>query len=88
MSTLVRISDDSLAKACGAEELVCAFEKVGCTVERRSSWGMAWLEPLVEIDGVGFGPATTEDVARYSMERVTKVSARLSSTLLSPHNSD
>src|SRR5690606_39280549 len=24
--------------------------------------GMQWLEPLVEIDGNGFGPATTEDV--------------------------
>src|SRR5690606_9966773 len=31
-------------------------------VQRISSWGMHWLEPLVEIDGMGFGPATLADV--------------------------
>jgi formate dehydrogenase iron-sulfur subunit len=60
--TIVRISDDALARACGADELAAAFEKAGASVERVSSWGMHWLEPLVEIDGQGFGPATTEDV--------------------------
>lgn len=61
--TLVRICDDSLAKACDADELAAAFEKAGANVERMSSWGMHWLEPLVEIDGEGFGPATADDVA-------------------------
>ncbi|WP_299193616.1 NADH-ubiquinone oxidoreductase-F iron-sulfur binding region domain-containing protein [uncultured Erythrobacter sp.] len=61
--TLVRISDDSLAKACGADSLAAAFEAAGARVERVSSWGMHWLEPLVEIDGNGFGPAGAEDVA-------------------------
>ena len=47
--TLVRISDDSLARACGADAVAAAFEAAGCDVQRVSSWGMHWLEPLVEI---------------------------------------
>ena len=61
--SIVRISDDALALACGADEVAAAFAAAGCVVERTSSWGMQWLEPLVEIDGVGFGPATSDDVA-------------------------
>jgi len=61
--TLVKISDDALARACGADAVAAAFEKAGCEVHRTSSWGMQWLEPLVELDGKGFGPATVEDVA-------------------------
>ena len=59
---LVRIADDSLALACGADAVAAVFTATGCTVERVSSWGMHWLEPLVEIDGQGFGPATPADV--------------------------
>ena len=61
--SVVRISDDALALACGADALAEAFAKAGAAVERVSSWGMQWLEPLVEIDGLGFGPALPEDVA-------------------------
>lgn len=61
--TMVRISDDALALACGADAVAVAFAAAGCTVERVSSWGMHWLEPLVEIEGTGFGPAAPEDVA-------------------------
>jgi formate dehydrogenase iron-sulfur subunit len=60
---VVRISDDAQALACGADAVAAAFEEAGCTVERVSSWGMHWLEPLAEIDGNGFGPASPEDVA-------------------------
>ena len=60
---VVRISDDALALACGAEAVAQAFVAAGCAVERVSSWGMHWLEPLVEVDGQGFGPATPGDVA-------------------------
>ncbi len=59
---IVRISDDALALACGADAVADAFAKAGATVERTSSWGMHWLEPLVEIDGVGYGPVAPEDV--------------------------
>ncbi|MCK9540741.1 MAG: formate dehydrogenase [Novosphingobium sp.] len=63
MSRTVRISDDALALACGADAVAAAFEQAGCAVERVSSWGMHWLEPLVELGGIGFGPATPGDVA-------------------------
>jgi formate dehydrogenase iron-sulfur subunit len=62
--TVVRVSDDALALACGADEIAAEFERCGCTVERVSSWGMHWLEPLVEIDGQGFGRVAAGDVAR------------------------
>ncbi len=61
--TVVRISDDALALACGADAVAAAFVSAGCSVERVSSWGMHWLEPLVEIGGLGFGPASPGDVA-------------------------
>ncbi|TIX49494.1 NADH-ubiquinone oxidoreductase-F iron-sulfur binding region domain-containing protein [Alteraurantiacibacter aquimixticola] len=62
MTQIVKISDDALARAGGADKLAAAFEAKGCEVHRTSSWGMQWLEPLVEIDGKGFGPATLDDV--------------------------
>jgi formate dehydrogenase iron-sulfur subunit len=52
--TIVRISDDALAVACGADRVAARFAELGCEVERVSSWGMHWLEPLVEVDGRGF----------------------------------
>ena len=58
----VLISDDALALACGADAVAAAFEKAGKEVERVSSWGMHWLEPLVEIDGIGYGPVAPDDV--------------------------
>lgn len=61
--TTVRISDDALALACGADAVAAAFEEAGCTVERVSSWGMHWLEPMAEIDDCGFGPLEPGDVS-------------------------
>lgn len=58
----VRISNDAVALACGADAVAEAFSARGVEVDRVSSWGMHWLEPLVEIDGVGFGPVTVDDV--------------------------
>jgi formate dehydrogenase iron-sulfur subunit len=59
---IVRISDDAVALACGADTVVAAFVAAGAEVERVSSWGMHWLEPLVEVDGVGYGNAEPADV--------------------------
>ncbi len=58
----VRISDDAVALACGADDVAAAFVAAGADVERVSSWGMHWLEPLVEIDGIGYGPVGVGDV--------------------------
>lgn len=59
----VRISDDAVAIACGADDVAAAFIAAGVAVERVSSWGMQWLEPLVDIDGVGYGPVSADQVA-------------------------
>jgi formate dehydrogenase iron-sulfur subunit len=61
--TLVRISDDAVAVACGADRVAEAFVSAGCTIERVSSWGMHWLEPLVDVAGVGYPNARAADVA-------------------------
>jgi formate dehydrogenase iron-sulfur subunit len=65
---IVRISDDAVALACGADAVAAAFVAAGATVERVSSWGMHWLEPLVEIDGIGYGPVSVEDVDKILPE--------------------
>ena len=57
----VRISDDALAIACGADAVAERFEALGHEVVRTSSWGMHWLGPLVEIEGQGYGPAAPGD---------------------------
>jgi formate dehydrogenase iron-sulfur subunit len=59
----VRISDDAVAVACGADAVAEAFEKAGAEVERVSSWGMHWLEPLVDLGGIGYGPVSADEVA-------------------------
>lgn len=59
---IIRISDDALARALGADALAAAFAAKGHDVHRTSSWGMQWLEPLVDVDGKGFGLATLADV--------------------------
>jgi formate dehydrogenase iron-sulfur subunit len=59
----VRISDDALALACGADAVADAFERAGVEVERVSTWGMHWLEPLVDVDGMGYGPVAPDQVA-------------------------
>ena len=59
----VRISDDAVALACGADAVVAAFENAGVAVERVSSWGMHWLEPLVDVGGMGYGPVSVDQVA-------------------------
>ncbi len=64
--TIVRIADDALARAAGADRLAEAFAAEGHEIHRVSSWGMHWLEPLVEIDGVGWGPVTPDRVAEIA----------------------
>jgi formate dehydrogenase iron-sulfur subunit len=41
-----------------SEEAMRDVAKAGVEVERVSSWGMHWLEPLVDIDGIGYGPVS------------------------------
>lgn len=75
--TLVRISDDAVAVACGADDVADAFERQGSPVERVSSWGMHWLEPLVEIDGMGWGPVDAGEVAEILAGTSSKTIGRI-----------
>ena len=56
------VSDDAAAVACGAERVAEALLSRGVEVVRTSSWGMHWLEPLVEVesDGVRIGYGNVE----------------------------
>ncbi|PLW77958.1 formate dehydrogenase beta subunit [Cohaesibacter celericrescens] len=64
---------DSMAKALGAEEVTHAIVKEACRqghkieIIRTGTRGMAWLEPLVEIDRgdgrVGYGAVTPDQVS-------------------------
>lgn len=58
----IRVSDDALAIACGADAIADSFARTGAAVERVSSWGMHWLEPLVDIDGLGYANVTADQV--------------------------
>ncbi len=72
-STKLYIASDSAALAVGADEIASALlagcAARGCPVEvqRTSSRGLFWLEPLVEVDTpagrVGYGPVAVEDIA-------------------------
>jgi formate dehydrogenase iron-sulfur subunit len=60
------ISDDAAALACGADRMAARAEALGAEVVRTSSWGLHWLEPLVEIetgDGrIGYGPVAAAEM--------------------------
>ncbi|WP_236170656.1 formate dehydrogenase beta subunit [Pseudomonas pseudonitroreducens] len=63
---------DSLARAVGADELTDALvaeaerRQIPLEIQRTSSRGLYWLEPLVEVDSaegrLGFGPLATTDI--------------------------
>ena len=60
---IIHISSDSASVALGADDLADAFTATGCSVVRTGSRGLFSIEPLVEIDGVGYGPVGPDDVA-------------------------
>lgn len=67
------IPNDAAAVACGADAVAqaiskaCALRGLDVTLIRNGSRGLAWLEPLVEVETpagrVGYGPVTAGDVA-------------------------
>jgi formate dehydrogenase iron-sulfur subunit len=73
---IVRISDDAVALACGADGVAAAFIAAGVEVQRVSSWGMHWLEPLVEIDGAGYAnvtPSVVPAILAGSAENIGRI---------------
>ena len=69
----VGISDDALAIACGADAVATAFVAAGAGVVRVSCWGMHWLEPLVDVEGVGYGLVEVTDVAAIMAGTATDI---------------
>jgi formate dehydrogenase iron-sulfur subunit len=58
---------DSLARAVGADDVASALSnQTNVYLQRTSSRGLYWLEPLLEVDTpqgrIGFGPLTAADV--------------------------
>ncbi len=67
--TRIFVPRDALAVALGADEVAAALAIAlpGTHIVRNGSRGMAWLEPLVEVETaqgrIGYGPVEAEDVA-------------------------
>lgn len=72
MMPILYLPGDSLARAVGADEVAEALatqareRQLPLELQRTSSRGLYWLEPLLEIDSpqgrLGFGPLTAADV--------------------------
>jgi formate dehydrogenase iron-sulfur subunit len=60
---MIRIAQDSLAIACGADDVAAAFVQAGAKVTRTSSYGLHWLEPLVELNGQAYAHVAPDMVA-------------------------
>ncbi len=66
--TRIFVPRDALAVAVGADDVAAALASAcpGATIVRNGSRGMAWLEPLVEVEvggaRIGYGPVSEADV--------------------------
>ncbi len=73
MTTRIYVPRDTSALSVGADDVASAIaahaKKTNVTVEiiRNGTWGMTWLEPLVEVETdqgrVAYGPVTEDDIA-------------------------
>jgi formate dehydrogenase iron-sulfur subunit len=76
----VYVPRDAAARAAGADEVAARFaEHDGVRVVRNGSWGMLWLEPMIEVetpDGrVAYGPVRPKDVKSLLKAGVLKGAA-------------
>ena len=59
--SIAKVPNETLANALGANGIADALAGRGHEVIRTGSHGLSWLEPMVELDGVAFGPVTDPD---------------------------
>ncbi len=64
----VYVPRDAASRAAGADDVAAAFAKQkGVRVVRNGSWGMMWLEPMIEVataqGRIAYGPVLVDDVA-------------------------
>ena len=55
------VPSETLANALGANEVAAALAARGHKVVRTGSRGLAWTEPMIEMDDVAYGPVTNVD---------------------------
>ena len=72
--TIAYVPLDSVAVAMEANTVAAQLAEAGATVIRNGSRGLAWLEPLIEVqdekDRVAYGPVTPETVAELISDGV------------------
>lgn len=68
MTVKIYIPRETTALSMGADDVAKAFEAEGLDIKiiRNGSWGMSWLEPLVEVETdkgrIAYGPVEASDV--------------------------
>ena len=71
--SVARVPRETLAVALGADELAAGLAQAGHEVVRTGSYGLCWAEPMIEIDGIAYGPVT--DLADLESVRLGPVEA-------------
>ena len=56
--SIAKVPRETLAVALGADELADELARSGHEVVRTGSYGLCWAEPMIEIDGIAYGPVT------------------------------
>ena len=69
--SVAKVPRETLAVALGADELANALAQAGHEVVRTGSYGLCWAEPMVDIDGIAYGPVT--DLADLEAARLGPV---------------
>ena len=59
--SIARVPRETLAVALGADEFAVGLARAGHEVVRTGSYGLCWAEPMIEIDGIAYGPVTDLD---------------------------
>ena len=71
--SVAKVPRETLAIALGADELAAALAQAGHEVVRTGSYGLCWAEPMIDIDGIAYGPVT--DLADLEAARLGPVDA-------------
>ena len=66
--TIAKVPRETLANALGADRIAAQLAQDGHEVVRTGSLGLCWAEPMVEIDGIAYGPVS--DLAHLEAARI------------------
>ena len=69
--SVAKVPRETLAISLGADELATALARAGHEVVRTGSHGLCWAEPMIDIDGIAYGPVT--DLADLEAARLGPV---------------